>query len=78
MTDPWFKECAACAAKPGSPTLCEACIHNRDLISSMGPGIKGLNKTVKEQRETIGKLTKQLADARRAVAMASRVLECES
>ncbi len=28
-----FKECESCAAKPGSPTLCEACIHNKFLAS---------------------------------------------
>lgn len=28
-----FQECAACAAKPGSPALCAACLHNRTTIS---------------------------------------------
>lgn len=27
-----FKECATCAAKPGSPTLCAGCLHNRTTI----------------------------------------------
>lgn len=27
-----FKECATCAAKPGAPTLCESCLHNRRVI----------------------------------------------
>lgn len=27
-----FRECAACAAKPGSPTLCPSCLHNRAVI----------------------------------------------
>ena len=30
-----FMECEACAAKPGAPTLCAACIHNRDLIARL-------------------------------------------
>ena len=30
-----FKECAACAVKPGSPTLCEACLHNRSTIDKL-------------------------------------------
>ena len=34
-------ECASCAAKPGSPQLCEACLHNRALVGRlktyMGP-----------------------------------------
>jgi len=25
-------ECDACRAKPGSPTLCVACLHNRALV----------------------------------------------
>lgn len=27
-----FKECSICAAKPGSPTLCPSCLHNRRII----------------------------------------------
>lgn len=27
-----FWECDLCAAKPGTPSLCEACLHNRELI----------------------------------------------
>lgn len=29
------KECAACAAKPGSPALCESCLHNRTLVANL-------------------------------------------
>jgi hypothetical protein len=28
-----FIECDTCRAKPGSPTLCWGCLHNRQLIS---------------------------------------------
>ena len=27
-----FQECAECAAKPGSPELCNSCLHNRRII----------------------------------------------
>ena len=27
-----FKECASCAAKPGSPRLCDSCLNNRKVI----------------------------------------------
>jgi hypothetical protein len=30
-----FKECDTCAAKPGSPILCEGCLHNRAIISEI-------------------------------------------
>ena len=32
MPDERVKECAGCAAKPGAARLCDACIHNRDLV----------------------------------------------
>ena len=32
---PEFAECAICAAKPGSPTLCPACLHNRATINEL-------------------------------------------
>jgi uncharacterized membrane protein SirB2 len=32
---PKFMECVSCAAKPGSPTLCESCIHNRAAIEQL-------------------------------------------
>ena len=28
-------ECSICAAKPGSPTLCRSCLHNRDMITKL-------------------------------------------
>ena len=30
-----FEECPTCAAKPGTPTLCGACLVNRRLISDL-------------------------------------------
>lgn len=30
-----FMECDACRAKPGSPTLCPSCLHNRGLIEEL-------------------------------------------
>jgi hypothetical protein len=35
MTDLDFQECPTCAAKPGSPALCDSCLNNRYLISEM-------------------------------------------
>lgn len=29
------KECCVCEAKPGSPTLCETCLYNRDLVAAL-------------------------------------------
>ena len=32
---PEFAECALCAAKPGSPTLCTTCLHNRATVNQL-------------------------------------------
>jgi len=39
---PEFKECSTCAAKPGSPQLCDSCLHNRDLVNSLNLKYKAL------------------------------------
>lgn len=30
-----FVECDSCRGKPGSPTLCNSCLHNRTLINKL-------------------------------------------
>ena len=30
-----FQECESCAKKPGSPTLCRSCLHNREVINGL-------------------------------------------
>lgn len=30
-----FVECSTCATKPGSPILCDACLHNRQVIETL-------------------------------------------
>ena len=35
-----FVECETCRAKPGSPILCDSCLHNRALISALKSSIK--------------------------------------
>jgi len=39
-----FVECVTCIGKPGSPTLCQSCRHNRALIS----GLKAQSALVKK------------------------------
>ena len=46
-----FKECAACAAKPGSPTFCESCLHNRTAINQL----LSLVKISQEEMEMLAK-----------------------
>lgn len=33
-----YQECASCAAKPGAPDLCAACLHNRTLVARLKAG----------------------------------------
>lgn len=44
-----FKECPSCSAKPGSPILCESCLHNRTVIGHLE---KMLNTRYMEDKET--------------------------
>ncbi len=30
-----YAECATCSAKPGAPTLCAACLHNREMVGRL-------------------------------------------
>lgn len=42
MTPDEFAECETCAAKPGSPTLCATCLHNRATINRLRAENAGL------------------------------------
>ena len=39
-----FKECSICPAKPGSPTLCESCLSNRETIRQLEDTIDALEQ----------------------------------
>lgn len=41
-----FVECAICGAKPGSPDLCESCLHNRHAIAVLEEMIERLEADV--------------------------------
>lgn len=49
-----FKECAPCAAKPGSPELCAACIHNRNVIEALQPHSKYSKKKMRARAFNVG------------------------
>lgn len=42
-----FQECPMCASKPGTPTLCSACVRNRAAIVSLGDRNVALSRQVK-------------------------------
>ena len=43
-----FMECSICAAKPGSPTLCPSCLHNRALIGRLENQSKNFASAMKK------------------------------
>jgi len=46
-----FMECEDCRSKSGTPTLCESCIHNRDIIEHLKDEIlKGREETASGSR----------------------------
>jgi hypothetical protein len=66
-----FRECAACAAKPGAPNLCEACIHNRRVINALVASLTQVVSITRIECESIGKLT-AMADLEH-----ERCVECD-
>jgi hypothetical protein len=42
-----FKECASCAAKSGSPILCESCLANRKIVSDLTWAIDKAKESLK-------------------------------
>lgn len=48
-----FVECATCAAKPGSPTLCASCVANRAEISRLTTELDEKNKLITALRTGI-------------------------
>lgn len=41
-----FEECPECSKKPGTPTLCRSCIHNRDTIQTLQDLLVRWTKTI--------------------------------
>ena len=42
MSDLEFHECESCAKKPGTPPLCNSCLHNRQTIEKANRKINRL------------------------------------
>lgn len=43
-----FMECESCSQKPGSPTLCPSCLHNRRAIDKLSLELKKKKKLIKK------------------------------
>lgn len=46
-----FRECPVCQAKPGTPELCESCLHNRDTIARLTARLDDREERLREKDE---------------------------
>jgi hypothetical protein len=56
-----FWECESCRGKSGSPLLCGACLHNRNLISQLQPDPK--QAVLDDRARQIAHLKEQIVEA---------------
>jgi len=54
MVDLKFKECENCSSKCGIPLLCEACQHNRKVISYYGRALMEEQLKLRKVLQVIG------------------------
>lgn len=55
-----FVECSICASKPGSPTLCESCLKNRNTIEYLNSRIFNLEKDLEVSDHLLNERNKVL------------------
>lgn len=53
MPEGEYAECKDCANKPGSPTLCDVCLHNRALVGRLQEENRKLNNIVTKLSEPL-------------------------
>jgi hypothetical protein len=66
-----FKECEACAAKPGTVTLCEACRTNRNTIND-------LNSLLRQRDEVDASIDRDFALARERIKALEWVIRIQA
>lgn len=69
-----FRECATCATKPGSPTLCPVCLHNRALVGRLTGRADRLDVELQAARAKLARYADAMAEAllRAALVRCSR------
>ena len=50
----FFQECDTCAAKPGTPPLCQGCLRNRQVIERLLTEITKLRRSALYNRVMAG------------------------
>jgi len=69
-----FQECPTCAAKPGMPVLCDACVHNRKLISELR---KKVEETVDLREALIARYQEKLSRTMTKREIIESLLRCD-
>lgn len=70
------RECTACSSKPGSPTLCPACWHNRGLVGLLKERVRKLDGQVDAAVAAVSETASKLGYAQAEVDTLQR--RCES
>ncbi len=60
MSDLKFQECGECIVKPGSPYLCESCLHNRKVIGELQ---RNVTPSMAEAMEELSLAMRRLLEA---------------
>jgi hypothetical protein len=55
-----FKECAVCAAKPGSPVLCDSCLWNRWLVQQLKAVVASYRRGATEGQRIEARIANEL------------------
>lgn len=59
-----FKECPQCAAKPGSPALCESCVWNRWLVQQLKAALASYRQGAEAAQRIEGRIAAELGKRR--------------
>lgn len=55
-----FVECEACRSKPGTPVLCDGCLHNRKLIGDLKSELGSTTRKLEEHAKDVAALKRTI------------------
>lgn len=64
-----FMECDACFLKPGAPTLCRSCLHNRVAVNSLIRLLGAALRIGEQQTSPVSKIGRELSEIRRMAGL---------
>lgn len=72
MSDLDVVECSACWAKPGAPTLCERCLHNRKVAGLFRLALRDMER---QRDQALSLRNAEVADLKARLKAARKVAE---